>query len=979
MALEAGPDFVFQGDRMTLIPGFTLVYSTFVSEVASHVDLIRHDATGARILSLRNADPNKVFGITFRTPPTDSTGVAHILEHSVLCGSRKYPVKEPFVELLKGSLQTFLNAMTYPDKTCYPVASQNLKDFYNLVDVYLDAVFFARLCPEVFEQEGWHLDLPAPGGELTIKGVVYNEMKGAYSSPESCIMERAQHSIFPDTLYAFDSGGDPAVIPDLTFEAFADFHRRYYHPANSWIFFSGDDDPAARLRLLAPYLDAFAPLAIDSRIPLQPLRPGLVRQVFPFEADGTGRAMVLRSWLIPEDLGFSSMAETRLALRILDQALLGMDASPLRRALVESGLGEDVLGCGMELELAQPYFSVGLKGVAEERLDAVVELVETTLRRLAHEGFAPEVVEAALHSVEFDLRERNTGAYPQGLITMLRALTSWLYDRDPLENVAFEAPLARLKERVAAGEPVFSSLVERGLVANAHGSDVRLVPRSGHGAQLAAEEKERIARLRAACPLSDAELAARTQALRQRQEAPDAPEDLARVPRLTLADVERAVRDVPTRKLAAVPALIHELPTSGVFYLDIALDAAGVPWDLVPYLPLWARLATEAGTSRQDYAAFATRIHRHTGGVVVRPSVFLHEDGHAVLCMLVRAKALASGVPEMLDIVAEALLDARLDDRERFRQILLEEKAALEHALVPAGHRFVATRLRSFYHPAEALQEHMGGIAYLGFVRRLVARLDTDWEEIHAALMRIRHTVVRQGGVTLNLTADGGLLARVEPAVLRLPERFAPGASSAASWPLPQPPRSEAFLVPAQVNHVGKILAVAQAGYRFHGSGLVGCKLLRTGWLWERVRVVGGAYGAFCSLGRQTGLLHFGSYRDPNILSTLEAFGAAATALRSADPASLEQAAIGVSGDLDPCLLPDAQGFAALSRHLSGTTTSLRQQIRDEVLEATPAHIEPLAAAVDRSEGCVCVLGSEDSVNGAKAHGVVFDHVERFA
>lgn len=966
---------------MHVISGFTLVYSTIVPEIASQVDLIRHDATGARILSVRNADPNKVFGITFRTPPTDSTGVAHILEHSVLCGSRKYPVKEPFVELLKGSLQTFLNAMTYPDKTCYPVASQNLKDFYNLMDVYLDAVFFPRLCPEVLEQEGWHLDLSTPGGELTIKGVVYNEMKGAYSSPESFIMERAQHSIFPDTLYAFDSGGDPAVIPNLTFEAFVDFHRRYYHPANSWIFFSGDDDPKARLERLAPYLDAFAPLEIDSRIPLQPLRPGVVCHVFPFEADGSGRGMVLRSWLIPDALGFSSVAEMRLALRILDHALLGMDASPLRRALVESGLGEDVLGCGMELELAQPYFSVGLKGVVQERLDAVVELVESTLQRLAREGFPPEVVEAAVHSVEFDLRERNTGSYPQGLVTMLRALTSWLYDRDPLENVAFEAPLARLKGRLAAGEAVFTSLVERALVANDHGSDVRLVPQQGHAAQLAAEERERIVRLRAVCPLSDAELAARTQALRQRQETPDDPQDLARIPRLALADVERAVRDVPTRMVLAAgrPALLHELATSGVLYLDMALDAGSLPWDVVPYLPLWARLATEAGTSRQDYATFATRIHRHTGGVVVRPSVLLHEDGHAVLVLTVRAKALAVGVSEMLDIVTEALLDARLDDRERCRQILLEEKAALEHALVPAGHRFVATRLRSFYHPAEALQEHLGGIAYLNFVRRLVPRLDTDWEEVRAALLRIRHLVVRRGGIALNLTADGDLLARLESDVLRLPERFAAGKSSPAQWPAPQGPRSEAFLLPAQVNHVGKIIPVGQSGYRFHGSGLVGCKLLRTGWLWERVRVMGGAYGAFCSLGRKNGLLHFGSYRDPNIVSTLQTFDAAAAALRKADAVSLEQAAIGVSGDLDPCLLPDAQGFAAFSYFLSGQTTALRQQIRDEVLAVELALLEPLAAAMEQGTGCVCVLGSEEAINGATAQGVVFDQVQRLA
>ncbi len=963
--------------------GFTLLRSVFVPEIASHVELIRHDRTGARILSLHNADPNKVFGITFRTPPTDSTGVAHILEHSVLCGSRKYPVKEPFVELLKGSLQTFLNAMTYPDKTCYPVASQNLKDFYNLVDVYLDAVFFPRLTPEVLEQEGWHLELAAVGAEPTIKGVVYNEMKGVYSSPESFLMERAQHSLFPDTLYRFDSGGDPAVIPMLTWEAFVDFHRRYYHPSNSWIFFSGDDDPTTRLELVAPYLDAFDPLAVDSRIPIQPLRPGVVRQEFPFEADGTGRAMVLRSWLIPPELGLSSAAETRLALRILDEILLGMDASPLRRALIESGLGEDVIGCGMELELAQPYFSVGLKGVPEDRLDAVVSLIESTLHQLVGEDVPTDVVEAAIHSVEFDLRERNSGSTPQGLIAMIRALSSWLYDRDPLEAIAFEAPLAQIKARLASGEPLFSTLIHRALVAHSGGSVVRLVPREGYAASLLTQEKQRVAQLRALCPFSDAELVARTQALQARQQTPDRPEDLARLPRLTLADVERAVRVVPTREAQAGdrPLWVHEIPTAGVFYLDVAFDAQGLPWDLVPYLPLWARLATEAGTSREDYATFATRIHRATGGVSVRPLVLTHEEGHPVLAIVARAKALVKGVPEMLHILADALLDARLDDQERFRQILLEEKAGLEQALVPGGHHFVGMRLRSFFHPAEALQERLGGVSYLHFVRELAARIDTDWDAIQEILLRIRELVVRRGCLALNLTSDPELVEQFAPLVAAWPKCLPEGAAPAASWPGPQLPRSEAFLLPMQVNHVGMALPVAACGYAFHGSGLVACKMLRTGWLWERVRVMGGAYGAFCTLGRHSGLLDFGSYRDPNLTATLATFISAAQALRKADAATWEQAAIGVSGDLDPCLLPDAQGFRALIQNLSGLTTSIRQRIRDEVLATSPEVAAPFVSAMEQaaSQAYVCVLGGKTAIAQARAEGIVFDQVERLA
>jgi Zn-dependent M16 (insulinase) family peptidase len=964
-------------------PGFRLVRSVEVPEIASIANIFVHESTGARILSLCNADPNKVFGITFRTPPTDSTGIAHILEHSVLCGSRKYPVKEPFVELLKGSLQTFLNAMTYPDKTCYPVASQNTQDFYNLIDVYLDAVFFPNLCPEVLEQEGWHLDLPALGQKLTIKGVVYNEMKGVYSSPESYIMERAQHSIFPDTLYRFDSGGDPAAITDLNFDAFVEFHRRYYHPSNSWIFFSGNDDPSVRLALLAPYLDAFGPLAVDSRIPRQPLRPGLVRQDFPFEPQDTPRAMVLRSWLIPEDLGLGCGAETRLALQVLEEALLGMDASPLRRALVESGLGEDVIGCGLELELAQPYFSVGLKGVAEEKCSEVIALVESTLARLAQEGFPDGIVDAALHSVEFELRERNSGMYPQGLVTMLRALSTWLYDGDPLEAVAFAAPLEGLKGRLAAGEPVFSRIIAQALVDNPHGSDVRLVPRPGHAAQVAAEEEARAERLFHGCGLSEAELVARTQALRALQETPDRPEDLARIPRLRLGDVERSVRRIPCRRADASgrPLLVHELATSGVCYVDVAVDASPVPWDLVPYLPLWCRLCTEAGTSRQDYASFATRIHRATGGVSVRPVVLTHEDGQPVVCLMVRAKALEAKVPEMLDLLTEALLDARLDDLQRFRQILLEEKAGLEHALVPAGHQFVGLRLRSFFHLSDALQEAMAGLSYLAFIRDLVGRLDRDWDVVRGALVRIRELVVRQGGCTLGLTADPAVVARWESAVAAWPQGLPLGQSPAAPLPPLASPQSEAYLLPAQINHVGMVVPLASQGYQFHGSGLVACKLLRTGWLWERVRVVGGAYGAFCALGRQSRLWNVGSYRDPNIAATLDAFRLAPAALRQTTPESLEQAAVGVSGDLDPCLLPDAQGLVSLHHVLTGTTEAIRQQIRDEVLDTTPEHVQALAETMEQAldRGVVCVLGAAEDIRQAEVRGVAWNHIQRLA
>ncbi|MGE4442062.1 MAG: insulinase family protein [Desulfomicrobium sp.] len=956
--------------------GFTRVSSAHVQEISSRADLFVHDRTGARVLSMVNDDENKVFGISFRTPPSDSTGVAHILEHSVLCGSRKYPVKEPFVDLLKGSLQTFLNAMTYPDKTCYPVASQNLKDFYNLVDVYLDAVFFPRITPEIFEQEGWHLDLPAAGGELAIKGVVYNEMKGVYSSPDSQLSEHSQQSLFPDTTYGLDSGGNPGAITDLTYAKFLDFHRTLYHPSNAWIFFYGDDDPEERLDLLRPYLDQFEALDVNSAVALQKPFDAPREARLGFEAMGEEEAlgMLTMNWLLPgkED------PETVLACKILDGLLTGMNASPLRKALIESGLGEDLTGAGVEHEMAQMYFSVGMKGVLPENFQAVRELIVKTLEDIVARGFEADLIEAGVNSAEFDLRENNTGSYPRGLIVMLRALGSWLYDRDPLELVAFEKPLAALKERLARGERVFEDLIERHILRNPHASVVILEPEEGHEARVEREERERIQRLRQAqSALSDEELARRTEELRRMQEAPDSPEALATLPCLSREDIDPRVRLTPTeaREWGEATALLHDLPTNDICYMDLALDMSAVPERLIPLVPLFGRALTEMGTTREDYVSFSKRIASKTGGVYARSLLSQREDGAApVARLVVRAKAVSARVGDMLDIVRDALTRPRFDDRERFRQMVLEEKAGLEHALVPSGHHFVGLRLRSRFNLADSLQERMGGVSNLFFLRELVTRLDADWKGVLADLEELRRVLARRDGAVMNLTMDEGMLDRHGDGFRAFVDDLPREAVPAASWSLPDGSGHEGLVIPAQVNYVGKACDLHKAGYRFHGSSLVAVKYLRTTWLWEQVRVLGGAYGGFCSYGRLSGLMSFGSYRDPNVASTLAAFDGCGKFLETVglDRGELLKAIIGTSGDLDPYQLPDSKGFTALSQHLAGVSTATRQRIRDEVLATGEEHFREFGTLLREtaSSGLVCVLGGEEALTRAQAQGL---------
>ena len=957
--------------------GFTLVSSTHVQEIASKADLYVHDKTGARILSMRNDDENKVFGITFRTPPADSTGVAHILEHSVLCGSRKYPVKEPFVDLLKGSLQTFLNAMTYPDKTCYPVASQNLQDFRNLVDVYLDAVFFPRITRDIFEQEGWHLDLPAADAPLAVKGVVYNEMKGVYSSPDSQLAEHSQQSLYPDTTYGLDSGGHPAAITDLTYEQFLEFHRTYYHPANAWIFFYGDDDPEARLEMLGEYLDHFDTLTVDSTIGIQErfTAPREVRRGFEASGEeGEGLGMLTMNWLLPgkED------PETVLACKILDGLLTGLNASPLRRALIESGLGEDLTGAGVEHEMAQMYYSVGLKGVRPENFEAVRKLVISTLEGIVEQGFEADLVEAGINSAEFDLRENNTGAYPRGLIVMLRALGSWLYDLDPLELVAFEKPLSALKERLARGERVFEELIRRYILENPHHSVVILEPEAGYAARVEEEEQGRIAQLRAArADLTDEELVRRTEELRRMQEAPDSPEALATLPSLSREDIEPQVRVTPSeaRDWDGATALLHDLPTNDICYLDLALDLAAVPERLIPLLPLFGRALTEMGTETEDYVSFSKRIGSKTGGVYVRKILSMREGGGSpVARMVMRAKAVGERVDDMLDIVGDALTRTRFDDRERFRQMVLEEKAGLEHALVPSGHHFVGLRLRSRFNLADSLQERMGGISYLMFLRELVARLDSDWPGVLADLEALRAITVRRDGALVNLTMDEGMLEAHGPKFRDFLAGLPGGAQNPAAWTGIAGAEHEGLIIPAQVNYVGKICDLHAAGYAFHASSLVASKYLRTTWLWEQVRVLGGAYGGFCNYGRLTGLMSFGSYRDPNIVSTLTAFDGCGKFLETVklDGGELLKAVIGTSGDLDPYQLPDAKGFTAMTQHLAGVTTETRQRIRDEVLATEERHLREFGSVLREAAagGAVCVMAGEEALLRAGTQGL---------
>ena len=953
--------------------GFELLRDEQIPEINSRARLYRHVKTGAELLSIENDDENKVFGITFRTPPPDSTGVPHIMEHSVLCGSRKYPVKEPFVELLKGSLNTFLNAMTYPDMTCYPVASQNLQDFYNLIDVYLDAVFYPLLTPHTLQQEGWHFELDDPDGQMSIKGVVFNEMKGVYSSPDSLLEQYTQESLFPDTPYGVDSGGDPLVIPDLTYENFKRFHDVYYHPSNARIFFWGDDDPEQRLEILDSWLKHFERIPVESEVPLQPKfdRPRRVEERYDpgEEADGA-KSMITVNWLLTE----AGDPEETIALSVLRHALIGTPASPLRKALIDSGLGEDLAGSGLSTHLRQYTFSTGLKGVLPENLDRVEQLIFDTLRRLADDGIDPETIAAALNTVEFRLREQNTGAFPRGLFNMINALNAWLYERDPLAMLAFERPLEQVKAQGAGSSRYFSQMIRDCFLDNPHRTTVTLRPDPSVGPEREAAERARIEQARAAMSPDDLQnVVIDTLELRRRQQMPDTPEALATIPTLTRDDLEPRVKTIPTEveQVGGSQILFHDLFTNGIFYLDLGFNLHNLPAEYLPYVPLFSRALTETGAGDQNFVQLLQRIGRSTGGI--RPALFtsaVRGSAQSEAWLFLRGKAMAAQTGELLAILRDVLSSARLDNRERIRQMALEEKAQLESNLVDYGHHIVGSRIRAHFHEADWASEQMGGVDQLFFLRELIDRIDRDWPAVQEVFETIRRLLVNQNSMLANVTIDRAAGQNVLPQVRDFLTAQPDGEIPPAAWEAEPRPGGEGLTAPAQVNFVGKGANLYTAGYELHGSILAIVPNLRAGYLWDRIRVQGGAYGAFASFDRNSGVFSFLSYRDPNLTSTLEVYDQTVDFLRSAhlDDAELTKAIIGAIGDMDAYQLPDAKGYTAMIRRLLGITDEERQRLRDQVLGTTVDDFRALGDALGQAmerENVIVVLGSANAVQSA--------------
>ncbi len=953
-----------------LVHGFRLERDESVPELRSRALLFRHEKSGARLLHLSNDDPDNLFAIAFRTSPRDNTGVAHILEHSVLCGSRKFPAKDPFQEMLKGSLQTFLNALTYPDKTVYPVSSQVEKDFYNLVDVYCDAVFHPRLAPHTFLQEGWHFALQKPEGEIDIKGIVYNEMKGVFSDFSSHVNRRSLSALFPDTTYRFESGGDPESIPDLDLEGLRRFHADYYHPSNAWIFLYGNLPGEKTLAFLdRGYLSEFEHKPLDTAIPLQPRwnAPRRLDIEAPAPREDKGTATTAMVWL----LGRTADPHEVVCDSILSRYLLGSESSPLKRALVDSGLGEDLDDIsGLETDLIQTTFAAGLRKSTPERAEEVESVIMNTLRAQCEGKIDSRLLEGARRRIEFRLREvTGSGGFPYHLGLASRAFRSWLYDGDPLAHLKFEDTLKRIPREPGELSAFFEERIRHDLVENRHRllAVVRASPDKADRMQQ--RTRTHVKELTRDFTENDRIRVAReTAELLKEQARPPSPEAVATLPRLHKKDLPRTNRLTPTERSTVedVDVFAHPLFTSGIVYIDMGFDFSHVPSHRLPYLPLYIELLTRCGAGKLDYLGMSTRIARATGGI----SGSVHcesraDDASSVVgrCM-VHARSLADRIDETLDILGDLFLAPRLDNHKQLTDLLHEMYNDLNASIVGAGHHFAMTHAASSLSPSCTIREQLSGIALLRFLHRLLKRTPVD--EIVDVLRDIHANMIRRHGSVLSVTADEppDYLERIGAFLERLPRGSvsAPAADTSGD----QKPSATGIAISSSVNFVARARRLQNTDARAQGLYALLARHLSTGYLWDKIRVEGGAYGGIASFSTAHPVFHFASYRDPNLLDTLQRFEESLEeTARGLDPDAVDQSIIGTIGRIDKPKTPHGRGYAETMALLAGRTEQWRLRLREGVLDAGVRELKNCAEALlaDKGSGTT-LLGSASALDG---------------
>lgn len=915
---------------------------TVLDDVHARAYECTHLPTGARLLHLHCHDEENLYSIAFRTPPADSTGVPHILEHSVLAGSRKYPVKDAFNELGKGTLNTFLNAMTWPDKTVYPVCSTVRADYFNLASVYTDLVLNPLLTEQTFRQEGHHLelaDLNDPASDLIVSGVVYNEMKGAYSSPDRVVYKTIQEAIYPDNCYAVDSGGDPEVIPRLTHEQFKAFHRSYYSPSNArWVLY-GDIPLADHLAFVGSRLEGLGRTPVNSEVRPQSAwqEPRRVTSRYPVAPgeDLSAKTYVQVSWMT------ASMTEPEnvLLLDVLREALLGSAASPLRKALIDSGLGQDLSPVsGLDTDFLQTLFTVGLRGSEADRADAIEQLVLDTLGRLERDGIDPGVLEAALHQIEFRGKEI---VPPFPVMLLFRVAAPANYGADPKAGLEFGRLVEQLRARLARDPRLFSRAIRTWLLDNRHRLRSVVTPSDTMAAEKESVQRQRMAERKAAMTPDDLRrVQEEARRLKDAQQRPETAEALASLPRLKPADVPRRVFTIPTERREAhgVPVLEQSVFSNGVAYVHLAFDLLDLDDATAPWVPLTGSATVGLGAAGLDYAAMATRIARSTGGVGTSLIAGAGLRGGApVLRLVVHGKALRRNLKELTAILRDVLTASDPGDLKRVKEIVLESRNDLNSQIVPRGSQFAFSRAAATLGLARWRAEQWTGVSQARFLSEHAREVETGAAGVAEKLRGLQRRLFARARLVASVTGDPELVKELRAPLDDLIAALPAGAAVAPAAGNLGNAGPIGVAIAARVNYVAQ--AVKVPGYLSPAAPAleVLSGILSSDYLYTKLRVQGGAYGGFATYRPEEGLLGFVSYRDPHLTETLDVYQGAPEFVRAGGITGdlLERSKIGAVGGFDRVLAPGEQGLIALRRHLIGLRDEDRKAFRDGLLEVT--------------------------------------------
>lgn len=943
-----------------------------LDDIHSDGILLVHKKSGARICVMSNEDVNKVFYIAFRTPPKDSTGVPHIIEHTVLCGSKKFPVKDPFIELVKGSLNTFLNAMTYPDKTIYPVASCNDKDFQNLMDVYLDSVFSPNIYKEqnIFRQEGWHYELNSPEDELTLNGVVYNEMKGAFSSPDDVLSRQIMTSLFPDTTYANVSGGDPLHIPELTYEEYLDFHRRYYHPCNSYIYLYGDMDVAEKLAWMdEAYLGKYEAIGLDSEIKLQKPFEKPIEVTHKYSISST------ESEENNTYLSYNTVIETALdeklylAFDILDYALVSAPGAPLKQALIDAGIGSEITG-GYDSGTLQPTFSVIAKNTNPQEKEHFLAVIRETLEGLVKNGLNKKSLLAGINSSEFRYREADFGHFPKGLLYGIQCLDSWLYDdMRPFLHLEALDTYRFLKEQVETD--YFEQLIQKYLLNNRHASVVIIEPEKGLNAKNEAALEKKLAEYKAG--LSEDEirkLIADTKHLKEYQETPSPKEDLEKIPMLARSDMKKEAAPFYNTELSVkgIPVVHHDIYSNGIIYLTMLFDIAHVPAEDIPYLGVLKAVLGYVDTKNYSYADFANEVNIHTGGISstigVYPSVKDKDDYQVKF--EVRTKALYDKLPEAATLMKEMLFTSNIDDEKRLYEIIAELKSRLQVSISSAGHSVASTRAMTYFSKAAAYKDT---ITFYETLCDLEAHFDERKEALTAKLKEMVSSIFTKEHLLVSVTCEKDGVSIVEAELEKfIPMLYETSGEEKRAEIVPVQ-KNEGFMDASQVLYVARAGNFRAHGFDYHGALRILKVIMEYDYLWINIRVKGGAYG--CMNGyMKNGDTYFVSYRDPNLEKTNEIYDGIPAYIEqfTADERDMTKYIIGTISDMDVPMNPSTKGDRSMAAYLQNISYEEIQKERDQVIGATQEDIRGLRDMIASvlAENNLCVVGNEETLQASE-------------